>query len=644
MTLGKFLSFAALSFLLAACRGGDNNGNSENVGSSEASGESGSQSAQLTIQGLIGEDIDGIASVVIKVGDTDYDAIVDSKAFSAEIKNAATDDLVSIVVHYPPTEERKEIILKSYVGDFSQIEARESEGFVSVNEFPALYINALSTTSAAFLEKVNEGDITTSDELLVASQVLPQEMLLESAVGLRYIVNGGDSSLFSHENTYDFIQDYPVAAKVALNLKSTPSVSGETYEQILEQFVSDDKQIVPVEGYSGEDFIFVTLHTYSERIQGLAVNLSGGSSGSGKFVDRYSSYEKNNSVSFEVTENITTLDVSELGRTSDFPDYCLNAESSIADLKSVRLIKYYDAAFYSAYKVDYAYSCQLQGEGGETVDFVLVDRFAQVNNQRVGSLEGISSSEFSILGFRDRSEYSNFSSVELWEPSIITPNENGTIDQRFDFLSDYVDSGVLSFNDVGNLIIESNRGVKVEYYTFGVDGAAIRTLGVLRREDGSLASIDGGYATPVVRGTEIPVPSDIFNYGGIFDPLDPELPNYYEQFGLRYYTDGSGIQVSKGNDYITEYASSLFGWSDKGDFREHRYFVDNVEFEVYSSCSGDNVNCVEWRYREVEPLFFDGTFYYLRVYQEMDSCKRNGDESCLGASGYIDRWKLSAIQ
>ncbi|WP_226643582.1 hypothetical protein [Microbulbifer variabilis] len=646
MKLGKLLSFTALSFVLAACSGGGSSGgDSDTDGSSEPSGGSGSQSAQITIQGLIGEKVEGVASVQVKVGSIDYNATVDGKTFKAEIKNAAADELISVVVRYPATEEHKEIILKSYVGNVSQFEAREKEGSVSVDELPTLYVNALSTASAAFLEKVNEGDITTSNELLSASQVLPQEILLESAVGLRYIINGGESPLFSHENTYDFVREYPVAAKVALELKNKSSSGFEKYKQIFEQFVSDNEQILPVENYSGEDLIFVAVDPTVARIYGFAMNLTGEESGSGYFADSNYSDQLNNSVSYVKKDNLITLEMSGSDRVNFSFSECWGENgNSGAKLNSVQLKKYYDAAFYSAYKVDYDYSCQQLGGNEVSADSFVVTSFVQVDTQRTGGLEEISSAAFSIAGFRDRSDDDSLSKTHAWEPSIIGPNTKGTINQRFDHRSGYVDDGILSFNDAGNLVIESNRGSKVEYYTFGADGVAMRTLGVLRREDGSLVSVGGHYATPVVRVTEMPVASDIFNYGGIFDLLDPEFPNYYDQFGFRYYADGSGYQVYKGTDYITEAEWSRFGWSDKDNFREQRYFVDSVTRETYSSCPEDNMNCVEWRYREVEPLFFDGTFYYLRVYQEIDSCKMNGTGSCVDISGYIDRWKVSAIQ
>ncbi|WP_444915008.1 hypothetical protein [Microbulbifer sp. TRSA007] len=642
MKLGKLLSFTALSFVLAACSGGGSSGNSV---SPETSGSGGSQSVQVTIQGLIGENIEGVASVIVKVGDTDYDATVDGKAFSAEIKEAVEDDLISIAVRYPATEERKEIILKSYAGDFSQIEEYEKDGIVSSDELPTLYVNALSTASAAFLEKVNEGNITTSNELLSASQVLPQEILLESAIGLRYIINGGESSLFSHENTYDFIQDYPIAAKVALELKNTSPIGMDTYGQMLEQFLNDEEQIIPVKAYSGEDLLFVELHPNGESIYGFAMNLYGEGSGSGQFVDGNYDDQSNSFVNYTTVDNMTVLDVSDSGRVDNFLSCWDEGEYYAAELNSIQLIKYYDAAFYSVYKIDYDYSCpQLDGRETETVDSYVVNNFAQVNTQRLGNLEAISSAAFAIAGFRGRTDDERYPHVAPWEPSIIVPNTNGTINQRFDLRSGYIDGGVLSFNDDGNLIIDSNRGTKVEYYTFGADDAAIRTLGVSRRADGSLISIGGHYATPVVRGTEIPTPSDIFLYDGIFDVLDPEFPNYYDTFGLRYYADGSGAQVYKGSEYITEGEWSRFGWSDTNIMREHRYFVDPISGETYSSCPEGNMNCIEWRYREVEPLFFDGTFYYLRLYQEIDNCKRNGTGSCVEASGYIGRWKSSAIQ
>ncbi|USD21729.1 hypothetical protein MJO52_00890 [Microbulbifer variabilis] len=653
MKLGKLFSFAALSFVLAACSGGGGSGgdsvNGElpetSSGSPETSEGSGSQQPQLIIQGLIGENIDGSASVEVKVGDIDYDATVDGKIFSAEIKNAASDELISVVVRYPATEERKEVVLKSYVGKYSQIEELENEGSVSVSELPTLYVNALSTASAAFLEKVNEGDITTSNELLSASQVLPQEILLESAVGLRYIVSGGESPLFSHENTYDFIRDYPVAAKVALELKNISSSGIKKYEQIFDQLVNNKEQILSVENYSGEDLIFVAVNSTVARIYGFAMNLTGGESGTGYFADSNYSDQLNNSVSYVKKDNLITLEMSGSDRVNFYFSECWGENgSSGARLNSVRLKKYYDAAFYSAYKVDYDYSCQQLGGDEVSADSFVVSSFAQVNTQRTGSLEEISSDAFSISGFRDRSNDDSLSRAGSWEPSIIDPNTKGTVNQRFDHRSGYVDDGKLSFSDAGNLVIESNRGSKVEYYTFGSDGVAMRTLGVLRRDDGSLASVGGHYATPVVQGTEMPVGSDIFNYGGIFDLFDPEFPNYYDQFGFRYYEDGSGYQVYKGPEYITEAEWARFGWSDKENFREQRYFVDFVTRETYSSCPEGNMNCVEWRYREVEPLFFDGTFYYLRVYQEIDNCKLNGRGSCVEASGYIDRWKVSAIQ
>ncbi|WP_444959107.1 hypothetical protein [Microbulbifer sp. ZKSA002] len=647
MKLGKLLYFTTLSFLLAACSGGGGSGgsDSDNGELPDTSGGGGSQSVQFTIQGRIGESIDDVATVRVKVGDTDYDAAVDGKVFSAEIKDLEVDDLVSIVVSYPANENRKEIILKSYVGDVSLVEARENDGLVSVDELPTLYVNAMSTAAAAFLEKVNGGEITLSSELLNASQVLPQEMLLESAVGLRYVISGGESPLFSHDNTYEFIQDYPVAAKVALQLKNTSSVSAENYQELLAQLLSDSEQITPVEGYSGEDVILVTADPQIERIRGFVMNLSGEESGSGQFIDDHYDVETIDPLTYVISDNKTILDVSGWDRGGYFPEECTADGNFSAKLNSIQLTKYYDAAFYSAYKIDYAYSCESPDLNEvNAVNFQAGKQFAQVNIQRVGDLKEISSAEFSIAGFRDRSGDSNFSYADAWQPSIITPNANGTIDQRFDLLSGYEDGGVLSFNDAGNLVIESNRGVKVEYYTFGTYGAAIRTLGVLRRADGSLVSVGGHFATPVVRGTVMPAPSDIFNYGGIFDLLDSEFPSYQEQFGLRYFADGSGTQVYEGSEGITESGFNLFSWSDTNIMREHRYFVDPTTGETFSSCPADNVDCVEWRYREVEPLFFDGTYYYLRVYQEQDFCKISGSDSCKEAWGYIDRWTLSAIQ
>ena len=592
----------------------------------------------ITISGIIGETVTGSGDVSIIVGNKSYSANLDNGRFSADILNAAEDDIVSVTATFSQTDIGKAVVLKSYVGLVSQLENASKDGIVSESDLAGLYVSAASTSAAAIIERSAGHEISSAEELIRASQVLPQELILDGAVAVKSVLAGDVWDTFNQQDTYALLKAYPTAIGIAESLKEgKPS----KFDQYRTAVLGDSKQAVSLTGYSDAELLFLLTSSSSNRPSGFVLQLSGGTSGEGHLAigDFFKTDE--NKVTFTLTGLETTINTDGVLPSTQFSDgreICapdINGQYFATPVERT-FRKYLDTAAFSAYVFQDTYRCDATSETFESEA-----SYAQVNMFSSGDFRALTQSTFA-LGTYLAKDPEIYDDSYWWQPVMVTPNTNGTITQRFDFNSGYTDEGSVSHLENGRMAINMNRGDYIEYVPLGMDGPALKTLGILKRADGSAVSVGGDYLVPITDGLTLPTPAKIVYADSAFSITDVESDYFDRGFGFEFLADNTGYQLWRPVD-VYEATATSFNWSQAEGYIDMGYNYHRTEYNFPTTCEPADPDCVEYRFRELEPLAEHNGDYFIRVYQEYDFSAMDGLEpgTDVFISGYIDRFSVN---
>jgi hypothetical protein len=223
----------------------------------------------------------------------------------------------------------------------------------------------------------------------------------------------------------------------------------------------------------------------------------------------------------------------------------------------------------------------------------------------------------------------------------VEPNSSGTVTQRFDFDSVYTDSGAISYPGGERMALNMNRGDYIEYTPLGMDGVALRALGILKRADGSPASVGGDFLVPITNEVTLPLPSKLVYADPVFAIDDSTSAYYAWGFGFEFLTDNTGYQLYR-PDGPYERSPTGFSWSQADGYLDMRYYFNSADYTFPTNCAEGDPDCVEWRFRELEVLSEDNGSYLIRVYQEADNSIVDGQTpgTDIYSSSYIDRFSV----
>lgn len=590
----------------------------------------------LTISGLVGEAVSGPGSVSVLVGGEPYAATLDGSRYTLDLSNPAGDDVVVVSATFPDSEIGKSITLKSYAGLVSELEAAAPDGTVTEGEKATLYLSAASTSVAALLEHSAGEEITSSGLLDQASQLIPQSLVLDGAVAIKSVLAGDNWASFTQPDTYDLLQEYPAAMNIADSLRDTDPTKFDQYRTAI---LDDLKQAVPVAAYEKQELVFVQSLTFLNRPSGFVLQVSAGTSGNGYLTSWDTTKADNNSISFTRSDREITVDVEGTRPAQPFYDNreaCAPDEYGQYSATPVKQVfkRYLDSAVFSAYAMTSIFRCD-----ATSTTFEAPSGFAQVNKREVGDFKAHTQGEFAVDTYLEM-DPAIYSGPANWQSVLVQPNADGMVTQRFDFESGYTDSGSMDYLENGRMALNTNRGDYVEYVPLGIDGPALKVLGVVKRGDGSAVSTAGGYLVPFTAGLSLPTPGKIVTADPVFTIKDPDSSYYEGGFGLEFLADNTGGHLMfQDGEYVS--SGTTFSWSQADGYLDARYYYD-PERGFVSACEEGDTNCVEYRFREVEPLGQHNGDFFVRIYQKMDYGVMRGGEpgTDLYQSSYIDRFSI----
>lgn len=630
----KYFLFLPFCIVIASCGGGSNapsNGNFPPPSDDQA----------LTISGLIGETVSGVGEVTVLVGTEEYSASLVNDRFTVEVSGGADDSLVVIKSTHQETLIGKTIVLKSYTGSLKDLRAIANSGSVTEADIPALYLSAASTVVSVFLEQFSRGEIFSEEDLLNASQTLPQKLIVESAIAIKSILAGDLWEQFSDEypSTYSLLQEYPLAINIAEILKTSDP---DSYQSYMAAVVGDSNQFLAQNYSPKQELLFINTSQRTIAFSAFVVQLPDSGLDTGYFADRFTYKAVDNSIPIHIEESRITLSVENLMSHRYFDDgreICVagGVSNYTATPLSMRLTKYLETPVFSAYTQEIEYSC-----GNQDGTFIDQPTFVQLNKHNYGSFESLTSGSFAIGTYlkRDPEIYSH---TFHWDSAVVTPNTSGSITQRFDFNSEYSDDGVLSLSTSGRLSLNMNRGDHVEYIALGAEESAIKVLGLLKREDGSIASANVDYLVPITPDLKISVPVTLLSKDSPFAIYDVISEYHVDGVGFELLDDNSGYQLWRSEGIYEQ--SEKFHWSEKPDYLDIRYFLqlDDIDNLYTNRCEEGDSNCVEFGFLEIEPLARVNGEYFVRVYREYDVSNLSRDpyaEPNIYAYGAIERFRL----
>lgn len=567
----------------------------------------------LTISGKLGESQLGGAEVSVTVNNEVYSTLATQGTFQLNVPTPADDSVVLIAAELERPAE-KTLILKSYAGWGSQLKNAAIDGAVSENELATLYLSAAGTSAAALVERAAGTEILTSNQLIEASQILPQDLLLESAVALKSVLAGDQWPEFTQADSYALLVAFPDAVAIAESLKTNEPGKYETYRTAILQ---DAKQSKPLSLQSGQELVFLEGPSSIRRPYGFAIQFQ--DAASNEFYLAENEFEK-------ATANLGTFSstAKEISLTLDgmFP-ILLNAAHSEENCQADNdgyhrstaaertLLRYLDTPVFSAYSSIATRKCTTSGE-----TYTLPPRYYQVNNYSHGDFSEFVEKAYSISSYRDL-DPNIYLSASRWQSVVSTPNTSGSFTQRFDLKNGYTDTATSEILSNGNLVITSARGDQVEYLPAGYDGAGLRTIALLRRDDGSIASIGGDLIIPVQEASVLATPSKLVYKDSVFSVVSPTSAYHDLSFGFDIRFGGLGSDLERVTNNFSENGND-FSWSDQGNHIEMRYFYDRDTKTYRADCPFGTSNCEEYRFREFELLFEENGEYYVRVHNETD--------------------------
>ena len=590
----------------------------------------------LTIEGALGESGLGDGELEFRLGSTTQSANLSGENFSVDIPKPAAGDLIVVTATFSAVAGEKPIILKSYIGAGEQLAAAAVNGVVSEAELPMLYLSAASTSAAALIERAAQAEVATVDQLIEASQVLPQDLLLEGAIALKSIIAGDNPAEYTQQDSYALLQSFPAPVEVAEALKASDSAKYESYRSAV---LADAKQSAPIALDGERELLFIEGPSWILRPYGFALQLSESSPGEAYLADNRLHKADDNKKAYTATDRVINLDLSGLfaaeTNTVDNQAACQAGTNGIYQSVPVarEIVRYLDTPVFSAYSVVDTHECQI---GGGLFDTAA--RYFQINEQSFGDFTPFTTGKFALSTYRDV-DGSVYRDEPRWHAVINSPNGAGGITQRFELKNGYSDTGTVSVLDNGRLVIASQRGDTVEYVALGTEDAALKTFAILRRADGSIASVGGDMITPVTDGIAEPVPGKLLYSDPIFSIVNPASAYHDPSYGFDFGSDNRGNDLERISDTFSENPYG-FSWSEQAGHLDLRYFYDRDSSTYQNSCAPAAANCEEYRMREFEVLYQHNGDFYIRVYNETDYSSLYGVSLSPGILqySYIDRF------
>ncbi|WP_226664270.1 Ig-like domain-containing protein [Microbulbifer aggregans] len=568
----------------------------------------------LTISGAIGEAVSGEGLVTVYVAGEANDALLEENRYSVDIKNADEDALVVIESRHQNTSIDKTIILKSYAGSISELNAQATSGRVDETKIPALYLSAASTATSAFLEKAAGGEITSTDTLINASQTLPQALVFESATTLKSILSGDSWFIFSQDDTYSLLESYPDAISIA---ESMVEEAPEKYLDYRAAILRDSKQFLSQDFASNEELIFTYTTTRNQVIGATAIQLSETASGTGYLATANTQKSTDNStpVSFD-GQSITASVEGILPPTAVNyqPECATNEESSSHSYVTpirIKLTKYLETPVFSAYAEQIEYQCD------ETLErFFSEPSFVQLNKRGYGSFASEITATFAIHAYQDVDQGINTTSA-VWRTTVVEPNSTGGISLRTDFNSGYSDTGTISLLSPGKLKLSTQQTGDVEYTIMGTEGSMLKAVGLVRRQDGTIASVRGGYMVPVTPGIKLPTPSTLaYSEPNFHEGLLSDSKYFYGGFAFEFHANNiANILIFNGVNY--DPLTLDYSWTEQPGYLDMRLYdviTSDGSYNYLPECPEDAVECTLYSVTEFEPLAQFGNDYILRYY------------------------------
>ena len=592
----------------------------------------------LTISGVIGEQVSGNGSVSIKVGTETQQAQLDGNRYSLQIRNGDDDAVVSVTSSHQNTAIGKGIVLKAYAGTLGDLRDKAQAGEVDESDVPSLYLSALGTSATAYLEMAAGGEVSSKDALVNAAQTLPQALIVEGAVALKSVLAGDNWSAFTQADTYSLLTAHPTAVSIAEQLESE---NPDGYLLHRNAVTGNQQQFSAQRFQSGQELYFVGVDFDGGGPGGFAIQLPAEGETTGYFADSNTQVGGDNQVELSVTESDISYEIETAESTAfyDGREACTNNTGSVysATPTHTLLTKYLDTPVYSAYKRETEYRCD-----DTAATFTGTPVFYQVNKAGYGDFSSIIQGTFAISSYREK-DPTIFQGPFLWQATLVSPNSNGSITQRFDFNSGFSDNGAMELTDSGRLKLGMNRGVNLEHIAIGTEGDVIKAFILVRRADGSLAGAAGSYMVPVTPGINLPLPATLASAHPLFPVHDASSKYHAGGFGFEFLADGTGYQLYRPDNTYQRTATG-FQWSEASGFIDMRYFHDRTDSsDPYpTQCSEGDMDCVEHRFREFEPLAQVGGDYFIRIYQEIDYSKQygTGEGEEVWISSYIDRYTV----
>nr|WP_081475702.1 Ig-like domain-containing protein [Microbulbifer agarilyticus] len=591
----------------------------------------------LTISGSVQGAADAEQEVVVHIGSESYPAATDQATFSVDVPTPAESDVISITATIQQDSSDQPLVLKSYAGWGTQIVDAVMDGAVSESELPTLYLSAASTSAAAMMERAAGEAITTQAQLVEFSQVLAQDLLLESAITMVSLLEGDAWPEFTHADSYALLMDFPTAVQIAETLKAS---NRDKYNSYFSSIVDDTRQASPLAIAPAQELLFIEGPSSIRRPYGFAVQIAE-ESGNNAYLAEFGSLKNDdNQITYSIDDRTITLDVASLSPAYTSDEASVNCPAvanpvaySIATKRE--LTKYLDTPAFSAFSMVETHKCV---ESAQT--FTVPNRFYQINTHYSGDFSPLVTGTFATSSYRDLDE-NTFLKTSRWQAAINTANGSGNFTQRFDFKNSVTDTAELEILENGRLSMTTGRGDSMEYIPLGMDGAAIRTLAILRRDDNSIASFGGDLLVPVKQPAQLPLPAQL-NYGdSIFSIVDPTSDYHDLGFAFDFLLDGTGTDKER---FATEYASNgnVFSWFNQGTYVEMRYYYDRNTKTFRTDCTGVSSTCDLNRFREFELLNVENGNYYIRVFNETDRTSITGTSfnPYIFQYSYIDRFTL----
>lgn len=627
----KYFLFLSICIAVASCGGGGGGG-----GTPQPDGEV-LLEPMFTISGEIGEQVSGTGEVTIYIGQEAYTATLSENRFTVEVPEDLSDALVVVRSVHRNTTIGETIVLKSYAGTLNNLRSRSSSDSVNEESVPALYLSAAGTAVSAFLEKISGGEITSEEELINASQTLPQALIVESAIVLKSIFAGDTWGNFSQPDTYALLQEHPRAIEIAAELEASKP---DSYNMYKAEVISNQNQFLAQNFSPEEELIFIETNPWAIRPSGFALQLPAANGDTGYYADAFTHKSMDNSTSIYSNTNSISISKDGFWPTRDFFDEreaCVVGDENSYTATAIRLklTKYLETPVFSAYTTEMEYRCD------ETqATFFEQLTYAQLNKRKYGDFESFTSGIFAIGSYIEHDPETH-STPFSWQAVIVAPNASGGITQLFDIKSGYSDDGSLAYLSPSHMWLGMNRGDVIEYFASGTEGNALKTVALAKRDDGSVASVGGGYVVPFTQGITIPLPSKIaFKNSVLFSGVSNSKYDT-SSFGFEFVNDGVGYHLTKTDDGYQR--TTGFQWFEKSGYLDLRYFYHRTDTSnpLPIKCEEGDADCVEYRFREIEPLAQIGSDYFLRIYQEADFSKFDSDGGKeISVSSYIERFSL----